>query len=181
MGALRIKRTYDDLLQQVIIDRSAAPVPKYSPFLRRPSLVAAILVVAGLALAVTSAVFWRLSLAESVVAEEPFVYFEIKAIGPDGRAVAGAIVTSAGSEMGTTDSFGEWRRFVRVKLGASLPVQLSKVQAGETIAAMRNLAIPKVMPDAGALSIKGRIEMLRVGPVAISAVQNVDRAAAIKR
>ena len=181
MGALRIIRTQDDLLQQVIIDRSAAPVPKFSPYSGRPSLVATILVAAGLALAITSAVFWRVSLTNAVVAEEPFVYFEIKAIGPDGRAVAGAIVTSAGTEMGVTDSFGEWRRFVRVKLGATLPVQLTKVQAAETIAATRNLAIPTVMPDAGALSIKGRIELLRVGAVPIGSVQNIEHAVAIKR
>ena len=80
-----------------------------------------------------------------------------------------------------TDSFGEWRRFVRVKLGRSLPLQLGKLQNGEAIAASRQLQIPATMPETGALSIKGRIEMVRVASGPISKAKKSALPSAVNR
>ncbi|MCX6109944.1 MAG: hypothetical protein NTZ90_10130 [Proteobacteria bacterium] len=168
MGVFRIKQTRDNVFQDPTFDPYHLTAPEAPTIVVRPSMMRWLLLCASLALAIGCGAWWRAHLAREVAAADPYAYFEIKAIGPDGRAVAGATVTSAETPVGVTDSFGEWRRFVRVKLGSSLPLQLSKVQGGEAIAASRQLQIPAVMPETGALSIKGRIEMVRVASRPIS-------------
>ena len=181
MGVFRIKQTRDNVFQDPPFDPYNLTAPGAPLIVVRSSRMRWLLLCAGLALAIGCGAWWRAHLAREVAAVDPYVYFEIKAIGPDGRAVAGATVTSAGTQVGVTDSFGEWRRFVRVKLGRSLPLQLGKLQNGEAIAASRQLQIPATMPETGALSIKGRIEMVRVASGPISKAKKSALPSAVNR
>jgi hypothetical protein len=86
-------------------------------------------------------------------------YFEIKAIDVDGRPVAGANVVHNNEQVGSTDSFGEWRRFLRVTPGQTYRVELRKVTPSGELIAVKNLAVPaNVAPDTD-VELTGSVKM----------------------
>jgi hypothetical protein len=95
-----------------------------------------------------------------------FAYFEMRAIGPEGRPVAGAMVKQGEATLGLTDSFGEWRRYMRVKLGSTLVLNIHKKQPHGLLRATKNIAVPATLPKSGDLEIKTQIGLL--GPAAPS-------------
>jgi len=94
---------------------------------------------------------------------QEFAYFEIKAIDPSGHPVAGALVRHGENRIGITDSFGEWRRFMRVQLGRSMAITISKKTPQGKLQATRNFAVPYKMPASGEIEVTGRIQLQSEG------------------
>lgn len=92
-----------------------------------------------------------------------FAYWEIRAIGPEGRPVAGAVVKQGETVLGHTDSFGEWRRYMRVRLGTTLPLSVFKKHGAGNLYATKNVAIPAFLPKTGELELKAQIGLQRDG------------------
>ena len=111
---------------------------------------------------VAAAVLWQWRTRSEGREDEPYAYFEIKAIGPDGRAVAGAMVQAAGKQLGVTDSFGEWRRFMHARLGSTVAVYLSKKTEQTTLGAVKSIVVPTSAPNGGDLELKGNVQLLPV-------------------
>ena len=89
-----------------------------------------------------------------------YAYFEVRALDPNGRPIAGAIVKNAGKRVGTTDSFGEWRRYMRVPLGATVPVTLAKKSANEVLYATKNFAVPPEKPEKSEIELRASVQLL---------------------
>jgi hypothetical protein len=105
-------------------------------------------------------ILWLTPKAEE---EANFAYLEMRAIGPQGRPVAGALVKQGETAVGHTDSFGEWRRYMKVKMGQTFVLSVSKKTADGQLVATKNIAIPAQMPKSGELEIKTQIGLLRHG------------------
>lgn len=56
----------------------------------------------------------------------PFRLIEVRAVSDDGQLLPGALVKLGKSREGMTDTFGEWRRFIRIKEGSQLSVKVIK-------------------------------------------------------
>jgi hypothetical protein len=89
-----------------------------------------------------------------------YAYFEVRALDPNGRPIAGAIVKNAGKRVGTTDSFGEWRRYMRVPLGATVPVTLAKKAGNEVLYATKNFAVPPEKPEKSEIELRSSVQLL---------------------
>lgn len=90
----------------------------------------------------------------------PFAYFEIKVLDADGRPVPGATVHEGDHPIGVTDSFGEWRRFLKVQLGSVIPLKISKKNGkGMTATAIKNMAVPLSLPRQGELELIGSVQL----------------------
>jgi hypothetical protein len=71
------------------------------------------------------------------------IYFEITVIDGEGHPLGGATVSAKGKDLGVTDSFGEWRRFLRVHPGSTLSLHMEKMHQGTLLEVTKNLAIPR--------------------------------------
>ncbi|MCX6117136.1 MAG: hypothetical protein NT027_06320 [Proteobacteria bacterium] len=100
--------------------------------------------------------------------ESVYAYFEVRAVDQSGRPVAGAVVKNAGKKVGSTDSFGEWRRYMRVPLGAVIPIALSKKTNSEILAATKNFAVPLFKPEKSDIELRASIQLLASGQKATS-------------
>ncbi|MCX6127377.1 MAG: hypothetical protein NTV34_21865 [Proteobacteria bacterium] len=89
-----------------------------------------------------------------------YAYFEVRAVDQSGRPVAGVTVKNAGKKVGITDSFGEWRRYMRVPLGSTVPVTLVKAQGSQVHYATKNFAVPPVKPDKYDLELRASVQLL---------------------
>lgn len=89
-----------------------------------------------------------------------YAYFEVRAVDQAGRPIAGALVKNAGKKVGTTDSFGEWRRYMRVPLGATVPVTLAKSINGEILYATKNFAVPPTKPEKSDLDLRASVQLI---------------------
>jgi hypothetical protein len=127
------------------------------------ALAGGVLFVFGLA--VTALVHWHRGTKDAV--DAPYAYLEIRAVDVDGRPVAGAAVTREGhgaTELGVTDSFGEWRRFIRVRLGSSLALHFRKDLDGSgrlALAGVKTLDVPGQLPPDGELELTGNVQLVR--------------------
>ena len=72
----------------------------------------------------------------------PYVFIEVRTISPRGRAVTGAQVFLDGNLVGVSDSFGEWRRYLRLKPGRELQVEVRKSTRSGDYRAAKVLRIP---------------------------------------
>ena len=93
----------------------------------------------------------------------PFAYVEMRAIGPQGRPVAGAAVKRGDTLLGYTDSFGEWRQYMKVRPGQTMVVSFSKESAEGFFQATKNIAVPLSVPESGEFEIRAQIGLLRQG------------------
>ena len=107
------------------------------------------------------AVTWHIVQPESAEAAKPYAYFEVRIIDGNGHPVAGAQIRNGGQKIGTTDSFGEWRRYMKVTLGSTVSLGISKKTPKENLAAIKNFAVPAVLPHEGDLGIKGTVQIMR--------------------
>ncbi|HYX36553.1 MAG TPA: hypothetical protein VE954_25880 [Oligoflexus sp.] len=97
--------------------------------------------------------------------QAPFVLVELRAIEETGHPVTAAKVSINNKTMGVTDSFGEWRRYLRMHPGEQLSVELYK--AGEpSYRGTRLLKVPKNRTGDHDFEVKASIEM--VTPKALS-------------
>jgi hypothetical protein len=97
--------------------------------------------------------------------QAPFVLVEIRAIEEAGHPVTAAKVSINNKAMGVTDSFGEWRRYLRLHPGEQLSVEL--VKSGEpSYRGARLLKVPENRSSDHDFEVKSSIEM--VTPKAIS-------------
>jgi hypothetical protein len=91
--------------------------------------------------------------------QAPFVLVEVRAIEETGHPVTAAKVSINNKSMGVTDSFGEWRRYLRLHPGEQLNVELYK--AGEpSYRGTRLLKVPKARGGEHDLEVKASIEMV---------------------
>ena len=76
------------------------------------------------------------------------IYLEVKV--HDGRAhpVAGAALFYKEKLIGVTDSFGEWRRFLKLRPGSTLALLVRKSVAGNPIHITKNIAVPITIDSA---------------------------------
>lgn len=166
MGALRFKDDVDAILEKDPYDLfTAISAEKGHRAARRLSpraLGFAGAAAAGVAVAagILALTLWRRGGARDADAS-PYAYFEVKAIDPDGRPVAGAIVKEGARQVGVTDSFGEWRRFMRVRPGATVMLEISKQLGGATLAAVKSLAVPPALPKDGDIELTGSVRLAR--------------------
>ncbi len=163
MGVLRIKDGLNEVLIRDPYDLFTVDSPQPAPRRARGEMLRAITVGLVFATAVAAVVFWQMQQRGSERTDDPFAYFEIKAIGSDGRPVTGASVKSGSEELGVTDSFGEWRRFMRAHLGGTMVLTLTKKTENGTLKALKNLAIPARLPANGELELKSRVLMRDTG------------------
>jgi hypothetical protein len=114
----------------------------------------------GLAFAflIASAAYLNWRRGADAAGDRPFAFVEVRAIDPDGRPVAGAAVARGATALGVTDSFGEWRRFMRVRLGETVALSLHKDVAGGRLVATKNLAVPGSLPKNGELEVVGSVQ-----------------------
>lgn len=105
------------------------------------------------------AVFWNMQNDFGQGDALPYAYLELKVIDTDGRPVAGADVRQGDKPLGTTDTFGEWRRFMRVRLGSKVAISVSKLVGGARWHGIKNLAIPKHLPSNGELEVAGAMQL----------------------
>ena len=89
----------------------------------------------------------------------PFVFVELRAVDPNGHPVAGAKVRLGSADQGTTDSFGEWRRFLRLELGSRLQVSVAKQTVQGQLFATKNVTVPATPPKEGEAEVKASIQM----------------------
>lgn len=88
-----------------------------------------------------------------------FAYFEVRALDTNGRPIAGAVVKNGGKRVGTTDSFGEWRRYMRVPLGSTVPVTIAKKTPHQLLFATKNFAVPPAKPEKSEIELRGSVQL----------------------
>ena len=178
MGVLRIKDGLNEVLIRDPYDLFTLDSPQPQLRTTRMELARAMMVGLVFATVVSAVVFWQMRQRTIERTDDPFAYFELKAIGADGRPVTGASVRSGIEDLGITDSFGEWRRFMRARLGGTMIFQLTKKTDTGTLKALKNLAIPGHLPTNGELEVKSRVLMRDAKVQTIADTRTVAREAA---
>jgi hypothetical protein len=88
-----------------------------------------------------------------------YAYFEVRALDAGGRPIAGAVVKNGGKRVGTTDSFGEWRRYMKVPLGATVPLTIAKKNSHQLLFATKNFAVPPDKPEKSDVELRGSVQL----------------------
>jgi hypothetical protein len=89
----------------------------------------------------------------------------MKVIDDTGHPVAGAKVLYEEKKIGVTDSFGEWRRFMRAPLGKTITFLVQKNSEHGTYKVYKNIAIPPSPPKQGAdIEISSKILLVKKIP-----------------
>jgi hypothetical protein len=91
-----------------------------------------------------------------------FAYFEVRALDGNGRPIAGAVVNNAGKRVGTTDSFGEWRRYMQVPLGATIPISLTKKTPNTVLFVSKNFAVPPTKQEKNEIELRSSVQLMPV-------------------
>jgi hypothetical protein len=92
--------------------------------------------------------------------EDSYAFFEVRAVDGAGRPVAGAVVLQGDRKLGVTDSFGEWRRYMKVTLGSTVPVAIAKRSNQENLVAVKNFAVPLVRPEKQDIELKASVQVI---------------------
>ncbi len=111
------------------------------------------------AVLVGAGIFW---VAQTRLQERAtdYVYFEMRVVDREGHPISGASLTHANKRIGVTDSFGEWRRFLRVKTGVPYEITAHKRHRGEELEVTRRFPIPNDRhPEEKSLEIVGRMRL----------------------
>lgn len=113
------------------------------------------------ALALILGVLWQQQTLRLEADAARFAYVEIKVIDANGKPVPGALVKDAERSLGLSDSFGEWRRYVRAEAGAVLRYSVSKKGAsGKIVSASKNIAVPAARPSGDTeLELKATVQL----------------------
>jgi len=115
----------------------------------------------GVVAAAAAAIVTLVTVRDLLSGDEPLpsAYFEVRAVDTLGHPIAGAVVRNNGRKVGVTDSFGEWRRFMRVTPGSTVAFELVKNQGGEELFASRNFAVPLRGNSGRDIVIQGSVEL----------------------
>ncbi len=90
---------------------------------------------------------YRLLVSLAVQEELTTSQFELKAIDSNGYPVAGALVSIDGKELGTTDTFGEWRSYLKVNLSQTHFIRLEKNLSNRvSLLATKNVLVKRDSP-----------------------------------
>lgn len=163
MGILRVKEDIGEIIERdpyelINIDEPHQLVRRLSPQYYGAAFVGVLV-----AFAAAFITFYNASRPAADTGDSVHAYFEIKAIDAEGHPVAGASVQRGEEQVGVTDSFGEWRRFLRVIPGETFKVRLTKATPEGTLVAVKNLAVPTTLPDTGDLEVTGSVKMYHSG------------------
>ena len=165
MGVLKIRENKDlyeqDPFEMFSTDEpwDTKPQEGPQPVRRQQSNTLGFILIGLLVIGVTSLVTYLSATRNSAeVSQKPYAYLELKVLNADGRPVPGANVATNAKSLGLTDSFGEWRRFMRVALGESMALEVTKSMDGKTRAIVKNLLIPTKLPTIGELEVKASIQ-----------------------
>lgn len=102
---------------------------------------------------------WGVFKLQEREAKPPFVLVELRAVSPKGNPLAGAQVQLGEHKMGVTDSFGEWRRYLRLRPGAKIRVRMTKVYQGYSFAAETILEVPSTRSDGKEAELKSTLAL----------------------
>jgi hypothetical protein len=163
MGILRVKEDIGEIIERdpyelINIDEPHQLVRRLSPQYYGAAFVGVLV-----AFAAAFITFYNASRHTADTGDSVHAYFEIKAIDAEGHPVAGASVLRGEEQVGVTDSFGEWRRFLRVVPGETFKVHLTKATPEGTLVAVKNLAVPARLPETGDLEVTGSVKMYYSG------------------
>ncbi len=178
MGVLRFKEDVEEILEKDPYELFQIETPHRLGRKLSPGALGAATLGVALAFAVAAAAFWHAGRPATAGGDAPYAYFEVRALDPDGRPVAGAVVKEAGQAVGVTDSFGEWRRFMRVKPGATVMLEIAKTIGQTTLAATKAMAVPPTMPADGDLELTGSVQLVRNGDAVAAAKSSEKKAKA---
>jgi hypothetical protein len=159
MGVLRIKEAVDELVDKDPYELFSLDEPHTLLKRLSPGTLKAVCAGVVVAFGAAGAALWSAQRSDGDATAQPHAYFEVRVIDPDGRPVAGARVRSGEKQLGVTDSFGEWRRFMRVTLGSTVPLTISKKAGAATLSAVKNLAVPAALPKDGELEVSGSVQL----------------------
>lgn len=160
MGVFRIKENVDDFFEKDPFELFSLDTQESRPKARKSAgFWSSVLIGVLLAIIVAGGAFYALTREKRSDNETPFAYFEVRVIGPEGRPVAGAVIREGRKYLGVTDSFGEWRRFMRVRLGSSVLLDVRKELGAGALLATKSLAIPLSHAKSGDLEIKGSVQL----------------------
>ncbi len=159
MGILRVKDSIDEIIDHdpyelINIDEPHQMVRRLAPQYYGAAFVGVLVAFVAAFVAFYNARTTTLDAGPTVHA-----YFEIKAIDVDGRPVAGATVVHNNEQVGSTDSFGEWRRFLRVAPGQTYRIVLNKSTHSGELVAVKNLAVPANVPENTDVELTGSVKM----------------------
>ena len=132
---------------------SPAMRPSYSYFWGGVLFLALILCVVG-------AVGYWLSVSTSgVKAKSVYAYFELRTLGPTSRPVPGARVYHKKNQVGVTDSYGEWRRFMKVRVGSKVTFHVRKKQGGQLLYGKKIFQLPRDIAVGREPELSGSIQL----------------------
>lgn len=159
MPILRVKENFSDIIERdpyelIHIDEPHQVVRRVSPQYYRAAFVGVLV-----AFAAAFITFYKATSESKDALAQVHAYFEVKAIDGNGRPVAGATVKNGEDLVGVTDSFGEWRRFLRVTPGQTYRFHLTKNTANGQLVAIKNLAVPMKIPEQRDLELTGSVKM----------------------
>jgi hypothetical protein len=161
MGVLKIKED-KDLYEQESLDLFSIDEPWNQEVITAPPVkrsrlkkgLIPILATTVLCVMVSSVVsFWNTSSGPHIDKQMPYAYMELRVIDGDGRPVAGARVKNGTRVLGVTDSFGEWHRFLRVKLGKPVTLTVKKSRGNRELSGKKTINVPKTLPAQGELEL----------------------------
>ncbi len=101
-----------------------------------------------------------------------YAYFEVRALDENGRPIAGAVVKNAGKRVGTTDSFGEWRRYMQVPLGSTVPISLTKKTPNQLLFVSKNFAVPPMKQEKNEIELRSSVQLMPAEPATVGADVN---------
>jgi hypothetical protein len=113
----------------------------------RFALNSSMILMTGTICGVVAMFSYMVAYRNDILHREVGVYFDIKAIDHDGHPVSGAKVYTAAKTLGTTDSFGEWRTFMRLPQRTAITISMEKNLQGERLLVHKNFVIPRVTHD----------------------------------
>lgn len=123
-------------------------------FVRHPGTLGLVLSLCGIFLITVKP--WSFFVRPNLV----YAYFEVRALDSNGRPIAGASVKNAGKQVGTTDSFGEWRRYMQVPLGGVVPLTLVKKTSQHQLLVTKNFAVPPIKPERSEIELRSSVQLL---------------------
>lgn len=91
-------------------------------------------------------------------AQAPFVLLDVRAIEASGHPVTAATVTVNSVDMGVTDSFGEWRRYLRLRSGDNVKVELTK-NGENPLVGKREILVPPRKASSQEIEVQASIEL----------------------
>jgi hypothetical protein len=78
-------------------------------------------------------------------------------------------VKNSGKRVGTTDSFGEWRRYMQVPLGSTIPISLTKKTPNQLLFVSKNFAVPPVKQEKNEIELRSSVQLMPAEQTSVDA------------